>query len=130
MAVTSARRDKDFLAYRHLPPLTAIAATSSHSRHRPPPLGGRRLGGDVNAEDGVQTSEPLLLCRELTPEDVDAERRAVLDAAQSLGFPSLPLRQGAAVAAGEEAWRRFVTTAHADDLAAARAALDLDRERA
>jgi len=54
----------------------------------------------------------------------DDDRDALLALAAAAGWPSLPLRPAVAVAAGEDNWRRFVTTASAADLAFPQAGLE------
>ena len=55
---------------------------------------------------------------------LDDDRDVLLELAGAHGSPSLRLRQGVAVPAGEVAWKAFTACATAGDLAAARAALE------
>ena len=55
---------------------------------------------------------------------LDDDRDVLLELAGAHGSPSLRLRQGVAVPAGEAAWKAFTACATAGDLAAARAALE------
>jgi len=71
----------------------------------------------------ARCERPTPARRDAEPLPTETEREAVRRLAAAAGFPRTPLSPGVAVLPGEVTWGRFIATARAEELAAARAAL-------
>ncbi len=104
----------------------AEGGTSSVSLHEDSKKPGDTENLPPSATHSPETvpAEPA----EVAAEPVAPDTATALALAERAGWPRLPLRPGVAIAAGEEAWRKWVNWADPADLALARAALDADKE--